>query len=242
MPDETGTNPRFAAMIEDIRCATASEVQQGPFKGMTISEVTSWYGGDVVQKLIGSYELELWGWVEEAIAGAPNLVVNIGCAEGYYAVGLAMRLPSARVHAIDIDFAALKACEATARANRAEEHLRLELGWSKASIQNILRQPGKSLLFIDCEGCEAQMFDLLEPNTYEAAEIIVECHDFEVPGISELLMTRLSRSHETRILRTSERKVEDFPILAGRSPDLVAAALSESRPGDMTWIYAKPKA
>ena len=195
----------------------------------------------MIQKLIGSYECELWDWVEEAVAGAPDMIVNIGCAEGYYAVGMAMRLPSARVHAIDIDFAALKACEATARANRAESNLRLELGWTKASIQNILRQSGKALLLIDCEGCEAQIFDLLEPKSYAAAEIIVECHDFAVPGISELLMTKLNKSHETRILRTIERKAEDFTILSGQSPDFVAEALSENRPSDMYWIYAKPK-
>jgi SAM-dependent methyltransferase len=242
MPEQTETSRYFLELTENIRMLTASEVQQGPFRSMTISEVTSWYGGDVIQKLIGSYERELWDWVEEAIASAPNRVINVGCAEGYYAVGMGMRLPSATIHAIDVDPAAMKACEATARANRAEGNLRLELGWTVGSIRNMLRAPGKSLLFVDCEGCEATLFDTLEADAYRAAEIIVECHDFAVPGISELLLAKLSKSHDTRILGTSPRKAQDFPTLAGLSQDLIDAALSEHRPSAMNWIYAKPKA
>jgi len=242
MTEATATGGPYPDLVEEIRRLTASEVQQGPFRGMTISEVTSWYGGDVVQKLIGSYERELWDWVEEAIGNAPNRVINVGCSEGYYAVGMGMRLPTATIHAIDIDPAAMKACEATARANRAEGNLRLELGWTSGSIRNVLRQPGKSLLFVDCEGCEAALFDTLESDAYRAAEIIVECHDFAVPGISETLLAKLGKSHDARIIGTGPRNAQEFPSLANLSPDLIDTALTERRPGHMNWIYAKPKA
>ena len=49
------------------------------------------------------------------------VVVNIGCAEGYYAVGMAGRMPDTRVDAFDIDPAAQRACgELAARRGVAD--------------------------------------------------------------------------------------------------------------------------
>jgi hypothetical protein len=43
-------------------------------------------------KFLGTYERELYSVIERAIELAPRYVLNIGCAEGFYAVGLALRL------------------------------------------------------------------------------------------------------------------------------------------------------
>ncbi len=228
-------------MSEAILAATAWQVQQGPFKGMTISEVTSWYGGDVVVKLIGAYEFELQACVEEAIKANPTQIINVGCGEGYYAVGFALRLRHALIHAIDNNAQALKACEASACANRAGDNLRLELGWSPTSLENLLRRPGRTLLFIDCEGCEAEIFRLVAQDSFASAEIIVECHDFVTPGTTQSLMDVLGMSHETRIVKTAARRAADFPVLEGQPATLVKAALAENRPQAMQWIYAKPR-
>ena len=56
-----------------------------------------------VPKLIGSYEEEVHPIIEEIIRRRYSIVVNIGCAEGYYAVGFALRIPDAIVYAFDVD-------------------------------------------------------------------------------------------------------------------------------------------
>ena len=56
-----------------------------------------------VPKLIGSYEEEVHLIIEEIIRRRYSIVVNIGCAEGYYAVGFALRIPDAIVYAFDIE-------------------------------------------------------------------------------------------------------------------------------------------
>ena len=38
---------------------------------------------------VGSFELELYPVIERIVAAQPEFVVNVGGAEGYYAVGLA---------------------------------------------------------------------------------------------------------------------------------------------------------
>lgn len=50
-----------------------------------------------VPNLVGSYESELHLQIEQLILERPQVVIDVGCAEGYYAVGLAQRLPDATI-------------------------------------------------------------------------------------------------------------------------------------------------
>jgi methylase of polypeptide subunit release factors len=68
-------------------------------------------------KFLGTYEQELHSVVERAIWLDPTYVLNIGCAEGFYAVGLAMRLKSVQVFAADADPKALSAPMKSAELN-----------------------------------------------------------------------------------------------------------------------------
>src|SRR5947209_10340484 len=64
-------------------------VQDGPFKEMKLAESTSWGDGDTLPKLLGCYEAELHPAVNEALGKDYAAVINVGCAEGYYAIGFA---------------------------------------------------------------------------------------------------------------------------------------------------------
>jgi methylase of polypeptide subunit release factors len=74
-------------------------VRSGPFQGMNYR--TKQAEGCLVARLLGCYESELHGELEKLISEAPDVIIDIGCAEGYYALGLARRLPRARVYARD---------------------------------------------------------------------------------------------------------------------------------------------
>jgi hypothetical protein len=43
----------------------------------------------------GCYEHELHGEIEQLVTRGFDAVLNIGCGEGYYAIGLARRMPTA---------------------------------------------------------------------------------------------------------------------------------------------------
>ena len=79
---------------------TNNTVVAGPYKGVKLSPSVSW--GDYGSKVLGCYEEELHPQIEELISWEPDAVVNVGCAEGYHAVGLAVRLPRSRVIAYDV--------------------------------------------------------------------------------------------------------------------------------------------
>src|SRR5689334_17519514 len=62
-------------------------VDCGPFVGMRY--LRSACCERILPKLLGSYEEELWPALRRLAALPIPAVVNVGCAEGYYAVGLA---------------------------------------------------------------------------------------------------------------------------------------------------------
>lgn len=58
-------------------------------------------GSVYLPKLLGIYEPELNRCVESLRAAKPSLIVDIGAAEGYYAIGLALRNLQARLVAFE---------------------------------------------------------------------------------------------------------------------------------------------
>src|SRR2546421_3493323 len=73
------------------------EILAGPFKGMRYLDAAGH-----LPKVLGAFENELNGAIEQLCALGPDVILNIGSAEGFYAVGLARRLPQTKVIAYDI--------------------------------------------------------------------------------------------------------------------------------------------
>ena len=84
-----------------VRAETGGRVRQGPFAGLRY--INRAVGSAFIPKLLGIYERELNGCVEQACAAQFPLIVDVGAAEGYYAIGLARRNPKARVIAFEME-------------------------------------------------------------------------------------------------------------------------------------------
>lgn len=146
---------RQADLYQEISKLTGNVVSSGPFAGMHLTELNSWGGGDRAAKLLGYYEMELNPFLEESIAWQPDVVVNVGCAEGYFAVGLAMRVADARVIAFDVDGQAQAVCKAAANLNDLSVDVR---GLCTGSILRVICETARRpFLLIDCEGGEREL-------------------------------------------------------------------------------------
>src|SRR2546423_8930110 len=88
-------------LIRVTQKETGYVVQAGPFKGMRYS--TDTVGGGYIPKLLGIYERELHAFVRDLAALNIREVINIGAADGYYAVGLARQNPATRVIAFEAE-------------------------------------------------------------------------------------------------------------------------------------------
>jgi hypothetical protein len=209
-------------------------------------------GSALIPKLLGTYERELHPLLGALLGCTYNSVVNLGCAEGYYAVGLALRWPGLSVHAFDQDWAAEALCGELARANGVAKRLRFHRPCTPEALAAVL-VPG-SFVICDCEGGEVALLDPARVPNLAACDMLVELHDCHDPTISPALLHRFSATHGVQIVEAEERNVGEFdsviaaiepngapaawrPWLAEISPDEKALALSEFRLPGMRWAY-----
>jgi precorrin-6B methylase 2 len=206
-------------------------IRGGPFAGVQYSSEP--VGDNLIPKLLGTYELELHGHIDRMLDCQPKRVINIGCAEGYYAVGFARRLPHARIIASDLSRSALHACAELARLNGVADSVEVAGGLGMEQLEELCGQD--CLLFIDCEGCER---DILKPDDVPAllrTNIIVELHDFVIPDVTATIMRRFEESHRVSLVESYDRQPDLHPELSIFNFDERLTALSEYRPGIMRW-------
>src|SRR5207248_3086872 len=127
-------------------------VAEGPFKGMQYGSVQS-FGSALLPKLLGSYESKLHPVLEEMFVNDYTTIVDIGCAEGYYAVGLGLKFPKAIIYCFDIEQRARSMCLALAKANRISERMHIAGFCDETALRNI-DLGDKALILSDCEGYE----------------------------------------------------------------------------------------
>ena len=212
------------------------EVQAGPFAGMRFIELDSAFIDEAVTpKILGCYEEELHFALETLIQrGNYHLLVNIGCAEGYYAVGLARRLPDIHGYAFDALAECCRTCEELAKVNAVSDQLTIEGKVDVDQLEQIITQ--RALILIDCEGCE---IDLLQPEHIPAltySDILVEVHDNENPMISETLIQRFSATHQIETIYPTARQTQIYPNIQFLKPIERVYALWEHREQGNFWL------
>lgn len=211
------------------------DVLHGPFTGMRYRDDLD--AGDLVAKLAGTYECELQPAFGEWIAAGVAHVIDVGCAEGYYAVGLARAMPQATVHAYDIDEAARSRCAALAAHNGVGDRVRIGGECTPATLLSFPEQG--VVLLSDCEGYELTLLDPAAAPRLRRWPIVVECHDFLDPSISATIAERFAATHDVEVVPGVAHEAPpelDFLPVATR-----AQLLSEYRPAAMQWAVLRPR-
>lgn len=209
-------------------------VVSGPFAGMVIPEKSPWDDGNVSTKLLGCYEHELHESIQYAVWRRPSVIINVGCAEGYYAIGLARLMTYATVYAFDIAELSRLLCEDYAKRNGVKVNL---IEGVKAPEELRLTQArGHRLYVIDCEGSELELIDLDKCPELIHSDIIVECHDFMKPNASLTLADRLCRTHRVELIRPQLPDLGQFQFLKQAPGVLSMLMVTEKRPYPCYWL------
>lgn len=237
----TAVAARRTEISAEIARVTGNVVQSGPFQGMVLPDTVSWGDGDLAPKALGCYEAELHPAIELAIAADPALVVNVGCAEGYYAIGLARRLPGAQVHAFDIAEKAQEVCTATARRNGVDARVTVG-GFCSAERLADLAGAGAALIVMDCEGGELDLVTQASLPALARATLLIECHDFIGKEIQPVLTDRLAATHAVEVVIEGARDPNAYPILRRLGSLDRWLSVCEFRPVTMSWLIATPRA
>lgn len=217
------------------------KVHRGPFRGMTMIYREKEMISAFLPRLLGFYEQDLHETVEAAIERGYGAVVTIGCAEGYYSVGLARRMPGSRHYAFDIDPHAQELCLEAATANSVADRLTIAGECDHATITRLVASHESTLLVVDCEGAEGKLLDPAACPALFRADILVECHEFLDPGLTERLMQRFGASHAIQRIEQGPRDPSVIPFLRDSNDIDRWMVVMEGRPKLMWWLIMKAR-
>jgi SAM-dependent methyltransferase len=205
-------------------------VKYGPFAG-TIYPLESALSRHSIPKLLGSYEEELHDVIKIIEKRKYDLVIDVGCAEGYYAVGLA-RLLRTHVLAYDPEPLERSYCESAARLNNVADLVELRDLFRPADIRQFR---GRRVLCVcDCEGFEAELFNADTIPDVADWDLLIELH-----GNAEKQLMGLAWPHKiSTITSVASRKPHKELDGLGDQNKL----LSEYRHGTQTWLWCDSRA
>lgn len=188
-----------------------------------------------IAKLLGTYELELHESIERALAAQPAAIIDLGAAEGYYAVGLAARCKGIAVHAFELAPTARVACSELAAANYAQLVLH-----GRATSRRLRAMPlDEAFVVCDIEGAELEVLDGTAARALSTATVLVELHDQYVAGIEGLLRRRFVH-HGLTVINSTVRSTV-WSELEGFDEKERELAVREWRGREMRWALFEPR-
>jgi hypothetical protein len=239
---------RFSPVIKKAKRITNKispdfTILNGPFKGIKyptidISELA------LVPKIIGSYEGQLIPLINELVHIPYNNIIDVGCAEGYYAVGLAKRLPKSIIHCFDINEFDLNFCKKMAEYNDL-----FNLTYNKFCSPDTLINfdyGERSLIFCDCEGYEIELFTDEVIRSLDNTDVLIELHDIHNQIISTEIIKRFAATHNVTIINNDNIDYSKFQSMNNLTPEENKFSTLEHRGGlyknsFMEWGFFSPK-
>ena len=212
------------------------KIAAGPFRGMRY--ITRSCGSALAPKVIGCYERELHASIEQVIAGNYERIIDIGCAEGYYAVGLAWRkrIP---VVAFDSSSDARDCLDELATLNGVRELIDLRETCGEDELEAFSGQ--RVFLICDIEGGERELLDPQRSPALLGFDLLVEVHDDPSSDhLRGLLVGRFDSTHTIETLRYGGRSEADASKLSWvKSPQFRRSAVEEKRQRGLEWLLMK---
>jgi hypothetical protein len=220
----------------------------GPFNGMRY--IPRACGSAFWPKVFGTYEMELVTYLEVAIARSPSVIIDIGAAEGYYAVGLLRRTATAHCIAYEMEGTSRQALSELAAANAVDGRLDARETCSSEELARVLNEKGEdAFVLCDVEGAEEDILSSTTKPLLRNACMLVEVHETERPGVLSRLLARFEDTHHAHFIPARLPKLTEIDNGAVRmvlrlasivAPRMARKAVWE-RPAGMCFLFLVPK-
>lgn len=235
--------PKETEVIEIPSFFESLTVLNGPFQGMRYPRCKS-LGGAIFPKLMGSYEKEIQPYIKSFSRKNYSEIIDVGCAEGYYAVGMALACDNSKVYAYDTNPDAQTSCLEMAIHNDVEDRIEIRATFTPEMLKSFSFN-GKGLIICDCEGYEKILFNESNLSNLRNCDLIIETHDCNDIEISTYLKSLLGRTHDIKSVYSVDDIQKalnyDYPQLEGLSLRDKKIVLREWRKSLMEWLICTPK-
>ena len=217
-----------------------SNILHGPYEGCVYRVASTW--GDPVLKLLGMYESCLHDTITKLKHHCYGYnLIDLGCAEGYHANGLAKLLNPQNILLSDINNYSIDTCIELLRANQSISNILTTAQAAGSDLYNFLHRNPRSVLICDIEGGERDLFandDLI--SSLSESYLVIEMHAFLDREICDYLLSRFCLSHNATIINEVDiapSSIMELTHLPGFERFVVCC---ETRPEIMTWLYLEP--
>ena len=220
------------------------KVAYGPFKGMKLNSNVWWGKLDLTNKMLGAYEDHVLHKILDFIQVTDGPFVDIGAADGYFAVGMAFGGHCDEVVAYEISASGRECLVANINANGCEDIVIAKNEADYKSLENLINAHESAVILVDIEGAE---YDLLNNDVLELLKncfIICELHPFCVDHGTEReqeLIQNAERVFDVSFIQRDYYAPNRFSELDAFSDEERLLAFSEGRPTNMKWLILEPK-
>jgi len=230
---------QLEVITDQILESKVLDVKRGPFKGLHYIRptVTDNLYFNLAQKLAGLHECELWLAFDYLLRQNYSTVINIGCAEGFYAVGFALRFPSASILAYDIEPLEREHCVEMATLNGVVDRIKISGRCGQSELNEAV--VGNSLVICDIEGGEKELLDPGCVPNLKKTTLLVELHDLYDPTITPTIINRFQNTHEICLIGSVDKSPARFDgVLSGITLEMLRVI--EGRDAPMHWALMVP--
>jgi hypothetical protein len=231
-------NPIHYSLLLILKIWGSNKVLTGPFKGLKFKQKFP-----PKPMLVGVWEKELSSILESI--GEQKFIIDVGAAEGFYAVGLAKKYPEKNIIAFEMNPQTKELLENVAKSNfvsNIEFHGKCEY----KKLANLGKKLSNSFIIMDCEGYEVELLKTDEPSIFKQSHILVELHEMYAYDCTNILLKRFEKTHQISEIKGRLRTLKDWPtelkLLKHLYPKkLILHYMDEGRPYPMNWLYMEPK-
>ena len=230
-------------ILHDAKTIFGNQVKYGIFKGMEMSSNVFWGRHDILSKQLGQYEPHILSKLRE-LSKTYDHFIDIGAADGYYAVGLLHSKLYKSVTCFEISDKGRSVISENAALNNQSENIKIYGEANKDSLEKEIDAVKSCVILCDIEGAEFDLFSKEVLKVLRNCEIIIELHDEFIGGNKDRrkrLINDAQEFFEINVIERSNPIPNDFEELKGWNDDLRQLAFSEGRPCRMDWILLTPR-
>jgi hypothetical protein len=228
-------HPRNLAYNRIIR-HSRGRVISGPFAGQIyLTDDTDFIEPAM---LMGTYEKELYPSIELLLRSPPTLFIDVGAAQGYFAVGFARRAHHSRHIAFEFHEPRVAQLKRTAVANA------VTIEWqgqcTPELLNSALQQADSTFVMCDVEGYESELIDPASSPLLRQAKMIIETHELVFGGnTTEQIIKRFESTHDINVVKMRRRTAEDLPFYI--RDRWTVQQLDEGRLTAQNWLVMNPR-
>ena len=219
-------------------------VAYGPFSGMKLNENVWWSKNDRITQTLGIYEDHVLKKICLFASQGATKFIDVGAADGYFAVGVAFSKIYPQVVAFEIEAEGQKRILENAKANNCEDKL---LVCGEANIELIARETkdiNTTTVLIDIEGAEYDFLGEQMLETLSKSYVICELHPWMVEDGSRVQKSLLDRAKvffNIEVIKRDSYNPNSFPEFDGLTDEERLIAVGEDRSKNMQWLVCTPK-